>query len=409
MLNPRILTVLSHLPNAETALDMVLDALAKAGRPFCLRFALPRRFEAAVEEAALPQSALNVGDIKFYEESEGLASVLPILTDETHFLSLEGEHVFAEKWETVLLSRYGRIPAQQAVMTAVINGAGDAAQAYLPAFSGSINQEGAGLGVGLALVCSAAPVKTLLLHPAFLFGKLDFLRQTDLNPATLSIAAYAAGYSAFAFDRAPLWPVSLGNREALLVRPGPEALPPTALSRFEQLAGISFEQGTVTIRAMQGLFGVEDGYAQRLPLRLSIRQHTQSLLHRSPQPLPLFVTAFIDLPEALHPPLAYMLRFSYLKSLRHLPLTLYAGGEMERHLRSRFPNTLAYPDNSLLPRSNLAEGMTPMQLFKRNKLLLLQRTARSYPSFSPHRLAGYRHAAVSAVSDGTDGFFGADG
>lgn len=382
MLNPRILIIFSDIPDADSMLDMMLEALSKAGRPYSLRFAVPGRFAPALEATELPKGTLNPGDMKFYTETDGLAGVLPIVADETHFLLLKGLYGFAERWETVLLARLGRITAQRAVLTTQIEGEGKAAQAYLPAFIGAFEGEKTQLGTGLALVCSPAPIKTLIIHPAFVFGKLDFLRHADTTFDTLPIAAYAADYTVYALDRAPVWPVGGLQPDAWLRKPGPEALPPTALLRFEQLAGISFARATATVRAMQGVFNVDDGYPQRLPPRLAMEHHANALLRRAGQPMPLVVTAFIDLPEAFHPPQSYMLRFSYLKALRHLPLTLYAGGEMERQLRAGFPNTLAYPDNSLLPRTLLADGITPMQLFRRNKLLLMQRTLRAYPSFS---------------------------
>jgi len=382
MLNPRILVILSDMPDADSMLDMMLEMLSHAGRPYCLRFAVPEHFALTFEATVLPKGTLNPGDLKFYSEAEGLAGVIPIIADETHFLSLKGLYGFTERWETVLLSRFGKVPAQRAVLTARIEGEDKTAQAYQPAFSGTFEEEETLLHTGLALVCSCAPVKTLIIHPAFVFGRLEFLRHTDTSFDTLSIAAYAAGYTGYALDKAPLWPLGGCQPDAWLRKPGPESLPPTSLARYEQLAGISFALATASVRAMQGIFNVEDGYPQRLPPRLAVAHHTNAFLRRASLPMPLVVTAFIDLPEALHPPQSYMLRFSYLKALRHLPLTLYAGGEMERHLRAAFPNTLAYPDNSLLPRTLLADGITPMQLFRRNKLLLMQRTVRAYPSFS---------------------------
>ena len=382
MINPRILVVLSNLANSDAMLNMLLDALAQAASPFTLRFAVPRQFAPDLSVEALPSGALRPDDLTFYEESEGIAGIVPTLTDETHILSLTGEYVFGEKWERILLSRFSRISAKNAVMTALICGEAETAQAYLPAFSLVTEGESVCLGRGLALVCSASPIRTLALHPGFVFSKADFARNVHTDPQTLSIAAFAAEYAVFALDRAPLWPAAGEPVEAWLTRPGPEALPPPVLARFEQFAGISFAQNTVSIRAAQGLCNVEDGYPQRLPLRLVLRQHAQTVLRRGQPSLPLVVTAFIDLLDALHPRQSYMLRFSYLMALRHLPLTLYAGGEMERHLRSRFPNSLAYPDNALLPRSALLEGMSLMQFFMRNKLPLMQRTMRSYPTFS---------------------------
>ena len=382
MLNPRILVVFADPPDAQVLLDMVLNALSHAKRPFSLRFAAPQRFAQEIAQTQLPQGTLAPGDMKFYDDTADLAGIPPILTDETHFLCLKGSYAFAEQWEAVLLSRFRKISVKRALLTAVITGEGESAQACLPAVSCFTGEACMRLGAGLALVCSAAPVKTLLVNPAFVMASLDFLRNADLAEDTLSIAAYIADYTVFALDQAPLWPLGRRARPMLVAKPGPEVLPPTALARYEQLAGVSFERRSATVRALQGLFNVEDGYTQQLPLRLTLGDKAQTLLRRSPPPMPLIVSAFIDQPEALKPPQLYMLRFSHLHALRHLPLTLYAGGEMERHLRSRFPNTLAYPDNALLPRTLLGEGMTPMQLMQRSKVLLLQRTLRSYPTFS---------------------------
>ena len=95
MLNPRLLIVLSALPDAETGLWMVLDALAQARHPFSLRFALPAPLEQEVRAAAPPEAALKQGDLLFYNEAAGLAALPPLLTDETHFLSLPGVYGFA--------------------------------------------------------------------------------------------------------------------------------------------------------------------------------------------------------------------------------------------------------------------------------------------------------------------------
>ncbi len=383
MLNPRLLVVLCALPDGETALCTVLEALAHAGRPYRLRFALPDRFEPAFAEAAASGSALCAGDVKFYDEAAGLGGVAGLVTDETHFLSLRGEYAFRDGWEGVLLSRFGLCREPRALMTAVTEGEGDAAQAYLPAFREPIDGEGAALGAGLPLVASAAPVKTLAVHPGFVFGTIGFLRDVTTDFDTLSIAAYAAGYAVYALDRAPLYPASR-CAPARLGRPSPELLPSPSLTRFEQLAGVSFDAGTASTRARMGLFGLANSYAQRLPPALALRQRLRAALCRAAPP-PLTVTAFVDLPGAAHPAQSYLQRFFFLKALGGLPLVLYTGGETERVLRANFPHTLAYPDNALLPRTLLGEGMTPAQLFERNKFLLLQRAASASPS--------YRHLA----------------
>lgn len=382
MLNPRLLVVISALPDADAALDAVLTALSAAKRPCGLRFALPARFQDALESALHATGALGVGDLKYYDEAQGLAALRPLLTDETHFLHLRGAYGFADGWDALLHRRFARLRAPRALLTAMIQGEGGVAQAYLPAVAGFAGEGAVRLGAGIAVVSSAMPVKTLLVNPACLFARVTFLHAPSTALETLSVIAYALELPAYALDCAPFWPLSHKQRAPVLVSPGPEVLPPTVIARFEQLAGISFAQQTATVRASHGLFQVEDGYPQRLAWRLWLPHQISALLHRPDPPQPLVVTAFIDQPEALKPPQSYLIRFAYLMALKHLPLTLYAGGAMERQLRSRFPNTLAYPDNSLLPRSLLSEGMTPMQLMRRSKLLLLQRTLRAYPSFS---------------------------
>lgn len=382
MLNPRILMALTDLPDAETALDMALAALSCARRPYGIRFAIPARFADAVAAAALPQNAIRAGDLKYFEDTAGLAGLAPLLTDETHILRLKGEYGFAEHWDATLLARFAKIGLKNALMTAVLHGEAGEAEACLPAAAGFAGEDALRLGAGLPLVCSAAPVRTLLINPAFLFGGVDFFRNVEVAEDTLSIAAFAANHPVFAMDRAPLWPLMRRPRTALLLKPEPESLPPPVTARFEQHAGVSFAKRTVSLRAQRGLFAVGDGYAQQLPFSMALYNRARRLLRRPDPPAPLVVTAFIDQPEALKPPQTYLMRFSYLMALTHLPLTLYAGGEMERQLRARFPNTLAYPDNALLPRVLLSEGMTPFQLMRRNKLLLLQRAMRAYPSFS---------------------------
>jgi len=382
MLNPRILVLLADLPDAEAALDMALAAIAHARRPNSLRFAVPLAFAGAFAQAGLPAGALGAGDVKYAGGSAGVADLLPLVTDETHFLCLRGPHAFADRWEQTLLARFAKAPGKRRIMTAALLAAEGGPQAYLPAIHCFTDDRTATVGAGLPLVCAAAPVKTLLVHPAFVFGGVDFVRNVDAADEVLSIAAYAAGYAVYALDSAPLWPLTQGGCAHVLAQPGPESLPPPMLARFEQLAGISFARRSGIVRAMEGLFGVDDGYPQRLPLPLLAQKQLDHLPWHSTPRAPLAVAAYIDLPDAPRPPQAYMLRLHALMRLHALPLTLYAGGEMERHLRAVFANTLAYPDNALLPRALLLQGMTPAELFRRNKLLLLQRAQRAYPAQS---------------------------
>ena len=381
MLNPRILVLLFDIPDPDVVVDVALDALAQARRPYNVHFAASARHAAALEEVSHSQGAFLPGDLKFFPDTDEPAAVLAAFTDETHFLLLRGAFAFAPGWDATLLSRWRKIRGPKALMTAVPVGTAELAQAYLPALPGEADERGARIGAGLPVVCAAAPVRTLLIHPAVVFGPVAFLRECDLTPETLSAVAFAGGWLIYALDCAPLWAQGGALPPAWLTEPGPEKMPPTVWARFEQAAGFSCQRRTACVRASLGVFTLEDAYAQRLPFRLAARQMLPAPA-RNAVHLPLIVTAFIDLPDARRAPQEYLLRFSFLKALTRLPLTLYTGGAMERQLRAGFANTLAYPDNTLLPRALLAEGITPSELFCRNKFLLLQRTQRAYPGFT---------------------------
>ncbi len=379
MLNPRILIVLSGYADADALTDGLLDALAHAGRPYSLRFAVPAPMINAARGAldALPKAALPRDGLIAYDEALGLEAVAPLLTNETHFLSLEGPCGFGDRWERALLSRLALTGEPRALLTGVLRGQGAEAQAFLPAVAEDFDTGGARLTAGLPLVHSAAPVRTMIAYPALLFGRVDFLREAETARATLSIAAHVAGYTVFALDQTPLWPLTRQPR-ARLQRPSDEALPLTHLTRFERLAGISYAQERVSARSQLGLFTTEDGYPQRLPRRMEAEQRVRRLSRRAPAPLT--VTAFCDWYPAPREPIRYLIRFSYLKALAALPLLLYTGGEQERALRARFANTLAYPDNGVLPRKLIyQDGMTQEQHFRRSKWLLLRRAMHAWP------------------------------
>lgn len=385
MLGTRILVILSEMPEEDALIDTLLSAISHGARPFGMRFALPQGFEGAVR--ALPTEvfggALSQGSLLFYQEQKGLHGVLPLVTDETHFLSLRGAHRFSGKWDQGLTSRFRVLPSPAAVMTASVSSPeeGLPPQAFLPAVAESFGEPGARLSRGLPLVCAKSPVKTMIINPDVLFGKVDFLRQAETTWSLLSIAAFVAGFHVYALEALLFWPVKR-PKVRWLEQPDADTLPRPNLARFEQLCGFQFEKRMAGARTTLGLFTTEDGYPQQMPTGLAISQRAKALAARATHPMPLFVSAFYELPDALKPAISYLIRFAYLRVLSNLPLALYAGGRQERALRGMFPNTFSYPDNALLPRSLLQEGMLPMQHFQRNKLLLLQRAMNAYPGFA---------------------------
>ena len=397
-----MLVVLSSLPGAAEAAQTVQRALAAASRPVGLRFAVPE----ACREGFDQEDAL------FYSGEEPLEAMLPLLTDETHFLHLMGAHGFAPKWDARLYDALRHVsgpallsasvsPPVEAVPAPVADADADTrvydraalgaaplprpaveAEACLPALADRFEDNAVQIVRGLPLVCAAAPVRTLVADPALLFGPVDFLRRAEPALATLSIAAYVAGFSVYALPDAPLWPLAEPPRRWLR-RPVPDALPGTTLNRFEQLAGFRYDRQRAGVRTTWGLFGAEDVYPQRLPRGLRLAQHARATRMRlSERYMPLLVTAFVDLPSPRRPVAAYILRFGFLKAVESLPLLLYTGGAQERLLRAGFPNTQSYPDNAVLPRSLMGMGMSPTDHFRRSKPLLMLRAASRRPEFT---------------------------
>lgn len=396
-----MLVILSSLSGASEAAQTAQRALA-AARPTGLRFAVPE----ACREGFDQEDAL------FYSGEEPLEAMLPLLTDETHFLHLMGAHGFAPKWDARLYDALRHVsgpallsasvsPPVEAVPAPVADADADTrvydraalgaaplprpaveAEACLPALADRFEDNAVQIVRGLPLVCAAAPVRTLVADPALLFGPVDFLRRAEPALATLSIAAYVAGFSVHALPDAPLWPLAKPPRRWLR-RPVPDALPGTTLNRFEQLAGFRYDRQRAGVRTTWGLFGVEDVYPQRLPRGLRLAQHARATRMRlSERYMPLLVTAFVDLPSPRRPVAAYILRFGFLKAVESLPLLLYTGGAQERLLRAGFPNTQSYPDNAVLPRSLMGMGMSPTDHFRRSKPLLMLRAASRRPEFT---------------------------
>ena len=397
-----MLVILSSLSGASEAAQTAQRALAAAARPTGLRFAVPE----ACREGFDQEDAL------FYSGEEPLEAMLPLLTDETHFLHLMGAHGFAPKWDARLYDALRHVsgpallsasvsPPVEAVPAPIANADADTrvydrvargtaplprpaveAEACLPALADRFEDNAVQIVRGLPLVCAAGPVRTLAADPALLFGPVDFLRRAEPALATLSIAAYVAGFSVYALPDAPLWPLAEPPRRWLR-RPVPDALPGTTLNRFEQLAGFRYDRQRAGVRTTWGLFGAEDVYPQRLPRGLRLAQHARATRMRlSERYMPLLVTAFVDLPSPRRPVAAYILRFGFLKAVESLPLLLYTGGAQERLLRAGFPNTQSYPDNAVLPRSLMGMGMSPTDHFRRSKPLLMLRAASRRPEFT---------------------------
>lgn len=397
-----MLVILSSLSGASEAAQTAQRALAAAARPTGLRFAVPE----ACREGFDQEDAL------FYSGEEPLEAMLPLLTDETHFLHLMGAHGFAPKWDARLYDALRHVsgpallsasvsPPVEAVPAPVADVDADTrvydraargtaplprpaveAEACLPALADRFEDNAVQIVRGLPLVCAAGPVRTLAADPALLFGPVDFLRRAEPALATLSIAAYVAGFSVYALPDAPLWPLAEPPRRWLR-RPVPDALPGTTLNRFEQLAGFRYDRQRAGVRTTWGLFGAEDVYPQRLPRGLRLAQHARATRMRlSERYMPLLVTAFVDLPSPRRPVAAYILRFGFLKAVESLPLLLYTGGAQERLLRAGFPNTQSYPDNAVLPRSLMGMGMSPTDHFRRSKPLLMLRAASRRPEFT---------------------------
>lgn len=424
MITSRLLVVLCFACRGDEMRETIDRALENAVRPTALRFAVPD---------AAPGEEWPEGTLLFHA-GDGWQDVERLLTDETHFLLLGAPYAFAPRWDALLL-RQLRALGGRALLTGSLTpcrpravvaesaaneptvrlsalGGGIAAlrktlaqgkredmpipapktrfetnaptvsQPCLPALLEAIGEERMRIGRGLPLVCAGAPVRTLLVDPALLAGGVSFLRDCDLNPSTLSLAAYVSGYVPYALHEPWLWPTREPARREL-ARPSEQVLPGTTLARFEQLLGFRYGGRHPVGKAAMGLFHPEDTYAQRMPLSLQVTQRARAASMRVREVrMPLLVSAFVDLPSPAHSAAFYRLRFGFLRRVESLPLVMYTAGEQERALRAAFPNCQSYPERHLLPRSLLQSGMPPEAYFGRSKPLLVLRAAQRQPEFS---------------------------
>ena len=389
MLSGAWLVAYTGAQDARRLVDSILDALMQAARPRWLRFAVPMQFAGVVLDAdGAPlgddlqplREVLGENELLFYDESQGMQGLLPLLGGVSHVLWLLGAHAFGPRWDAELAARLNRCEGPHPLLTATISAParGMAAQAFLPALRPPVTEESVRLGRGLPIVCGAAPVRTMLVDPALVFGEASFLSWMETDARLLSIAAHVADVQPYALEAPLLWPVREA-RARRLYRPGPEQLPGARLGRFEQLAGFSFAEQTVSVRASLGLFAAGAAYPQRFDEPMGLLDRVRQ--RRLPPP-PLMVTAFVELPAPRHPLPEYLIRFDFLRALENLPLWLYAGGPQERVLRQNYLNTLSYPDLHVLPKALLADGMSAEQHFRRSKWALLARTLERFPEAS---------------------------
>lgn len=396
----RILVILSSTQDQEAASFTVRRAIERAARPELLRFAVSEKCKAAFEK--------NMEQLIFFQG--GLEDAAEWLNGETHFLLLGGKYDFCHGWDQQLQSTLQHLPTEKVLLTGCMerpyvvppqptkrkaarrrdldtqsektqlfkvirleetNTADASGQVCLPSLRKTDEHGVFRIEPGLPLVCAAKPVRTLLLDPSLVFGPACFLQEGSLLEDSLSLSAFLQGYEIDVPVAAGLWPI--GRQPTRKLRLPHQFLPGTTIARFIQLLGIG--QETLSAKSTFGLFDVPNTYPQVLPARLRMRQRL-----RGRNTLPLFVSAFIDLPEAHRSAAYYLLRFGFLQKLNCLPLLLYTGGRQERALRATWPNTQSYPDRVV--REQLPMVRDARSAFRRSKVLLMRMAAQRQPEFS---------------------------
>lgn len=384
MAQTRIFMVLGGLGDAQEAQRMILSAYHQAANPLGLRFAVSKRYEHALLELVAEDSRFPQRSLCFYGERSGLVSAATLVEQEPFFLALQGEYTFAPLWDQKLQKRYDRIDDRDALMTGTMGAEceGLEPQAYLPAFTRHFEPDCVEIERGLPLVCSEAPVKTLVVDPALMYGPVELLGRMELRPENLSVAAHVACIPVYALDEPVLWPLQK-LRMHYLQRPTETQKRIPSVARFEQLAGFAKDPGALSLRFALGLYGASETYPQKLPGGLNVKSKLRQLFHSAGNPaMPYFVSAFIDLPQPKKPDEVYMQRFGYLNAMRNLPLMVYTGGRCERQIRSICLNARSYPERSLLPRQYGQRSLPPKDHLGRNKWLLLRKTAVAFPNYS---------------------------
>lgn len=387
MLEWRILIAAMELRSPEESAHIIKSAIQNAAKPTRLLFSLPMACQPqdAQDELTALIDTLPRGDVRFFGEGEGVKAAVTPRSGATHVLLLRGAYQFDKGWDRVLIDRWERCQSPSAVLTGAISPLSDPykPQCFLPALTGEFFGEGAILGLGVALVCSQAPVRTLLVNPNLIFARHAFFLNIPQETSTLSFACFAANVRVFALDRAVLYPLQ-APRERRICRPPVRYLPGGSLDRFEKRVGFDPDTRTVGQKARWGYFDTDTAYPQALSPAATLKETALRPLKQHKMRRLLMVSALVELPEPERQPLHYLTRFDYLRAIAGLSLIIYASGRFERSLRARFPSTLSYPERGLLPYDTRLAPMPPRAYFQRGKLPLLKRTLDVY--------SGYTHA-----------------
>lgn len=399
----RMLVILSSACSGTDAAYTLCQAMERAARPESLRFAVPEACRKDLEGFA--------GQMMFY--SGQMSDAAGWAQGETHFLLLGGRVDFCREWDRQLLRTLQRIPGEKVLLSGCMERPMGSAkkpvkkglirpqaqdqpestkrfkpvqleesispdvhgQALLPGLMETAAPNVFQIQPGLPLVCAEKPVRTLLMNPSFVFGPVDYLQSAGLETDTLSLQAYLTGYEVYVPTAASLWPS--GRSVSAQLRLPERLLPGTTMARFAQLLGVG--RGTLGVKSNWGLFGASNTYPQTLPAGLRMRQRRRGRGERE-RNLPLFVSAFVDLPQAHHPESAYLLRFGFLKELLCLPLLLFTGGRQERALRAMWPNTQSYPERAIREKMPMIRDVRSS--FLRSKVMLMHRATQRQVEFS---------------------------
>ncbi len=362
---------------AKRCLEMIKTAVQRAQQPGRLAFGLcpgemadPAPFFQAAGSASLQ---IMSGDS--LTPAAALMTVYGLYDGQEYALQITPDAVLHQDWDRCLLESLDRTGSDKSVLTCFLSPEGIPRALAVQGFTADDELQ---IAPGMKVLKAVRPPRTVLVSPAFLFGRGDWmckaknLRWDGSTVLSLTLQLFALGYATYV----PHLPIS---GCVLAVPLPPERFPAggmtALLPEFGQASGIFFDKNKADAEARLGIY-TDSG---RYPVQLSMADGLKQLFLRrreAPVSRVMLATAMGSFQTELPQEVSLTL-FQNMTELKRLSLCCYCLSKQAKRLQQIFPNTYARPEGE-----KDTPSFTDASAFLRSKPYFIQEAAHQFQAHS---------------------------